>query len=201
MRHPIVVAITGSSGVVYGQRLVEVMLDLDLEIELVISDSGRQVLNHELGLNIESDNFEIAQLIPGRESSGQLRHYSVKNFMEPIASGSHRTSGMVICPCSGATLSSVAHGSSRNLIERAADVHLKEKRPLILVPRETPLSLIYMDNMRTAACAGATILPASPGFYNGQVTVQTLVDFVVARVLDQLGIEHGLSKRWGTNPE
>ena len=117
--------------------------------------------------------------------------------MAPPASGSFLTGGMVVCPCSGSTLSGIAHGSSTNLIQRAADVHLKERRKLILVPRETPLSLIHLDNMRKAAEAGAVILPAMPGWYHGVKSVQDLVDFVVARILDQLGISHKLMQRWG----
>ncbi len=117
--------------------------------------------------------------------------------MTPIASGSHKTAGMIVCPCSGSTLSGIATAAGQNLIQRAADVHLKERRPLILVPRETPLSLIQIDNLRTVCAAGATILPASPGFYHGAQTVSQLVDFVVARILDHLDIEHSLIKRWG----
>jgi 4-hydroxy-3-polyprenylbenzoate decarboxylase len=118
--------------------------------------------------------------------------------MAPIASGSFLTDGMVICPCSGSTLGAVVHGTGENLIHRAASVHLKERRKLIVVPRETPLSIIQLDNMRRAAEAGAIVLPAMPGFYHGASTIGDLVDFVVARVLDQLGIEHALMHRWGS---
>ena len=117
--------------------------------------------------------------------------------MTPIASGSHLTRGMIVCPCSGGTLSGIATAASRNLIQRAADVHLKERRPLILVPREAPLSLIQIDNMRTACAAGATILPASPGFYHDARQISDLVDFIVARIIDSLGLECDLVKRWG----
>jgi 4-hydroxy-3-polyprenylbenzoate decarboxylase len=117
--------------------------------------------------------------------------------MTPIASGSFQTRGMVVCPCSGSTLSGIASAASQNLVQRAADVHLKERRPLILVPRETPLSLIQIDNLRKTCEAGATILPASPGFYHGYQTVSDLVDFVVARILDHVGIHHDLIERWG----
>jgi 4-hydroxy-3-polyprenylbenzoate decarboxylase len=117
--------------------------------------------------------------------------------MSPLASGSFLTAGMVICPCSGGTLSGVVHGTSSNLIERAAEVHLKEQRKLILIPRETPLSLVYLRNLRLAATAGAVVLPAMPGWYHGVQTVFDLIDFVVARVLDQLAIPHHLMRRWG----
>jgi 4-hydroxy-3-polyprenylbenzoate decarboxylase len=117
--------------------------------------------------------------------------------MAPIASGSALSSGMVVCPCSGGTLSAVAHGASTNLIQRAADVHLKERRKLILVPRETPLSLIQLDNMKRVCEAGAIVLPASPGWYHGVRTVRDLVDFIVARILDHLEVAHHLSRRWG----
>lgn len=122
-------------------------------------------------------------------------HY--QNLFAPIASGSFITTGMVIAPCSGGTLSGVAHGTSANLIQRAADVHLKERRKLILVPREAPLSMIHLDNMRRSAEAGAIVLPASPGWYHGVSTIRDLVDFVVARICDQLGVPNALMKRWG----
>jgi 4-hydroxy-3-polyprenylbenzoate decarboxylase len=126
-----------------------------------------------------------------------LHYFHHQDFMAPMASGSFLTGGMVICPCSGSTLSAVASGAGNNLIHRAAEVHLKERRKLILVPRETPLSLPHIDNMRRATEAGAVILPASPGWYHGPKNVSDLVDFVVARICDQLGVEHTLSKRWG----
>jgi 4-hydroxy-3-polyprenylbenzoate decarboxylase len=127
----------------------------------------------------------------------RLTYHHFGNYFSPVASGSALTSGMVICPCSGGTLSAVAHGSSTNLIHRAADVHLKERRRLILVPRETPLSLTHLDNMKRACEAGAVVLPASPGWYHQVTSVHDLVDFLVARILDQLGVAHQLSGRWG----
>ena len=126
-----------------------------------------------------------------------MAYYHYMDFMSPAASGSFLTGGMVVCPCSGSTLSGIAYGSSNNLIQRAADVHLKERRKLILVPRETPLSVVQLEAMRRAAEAGAVVLPAMPGWYHGVQSVQDLVDFVVARILDQLGIEHELIRRWG----
>jgi 4-hydroxy-3-polyprenylbenzoate decarboxylase len=136
---------------------------------------------------------------PLAKGEGKTFYYHHQDFMAPMASGSFLTAGMVICPCSGTTLSAVAAGSSNNLIHRAAEVHLKERRKLILVPRETPLSLAHIDNMRRVTEAGGIILPASPGFYHGARTIDDLVDFVVARICDQIGVEHSLTKRWGQN--
>ena len=195
---PIVVAITGASGVIYGRRLLEVLLATDLDVHLTISDSGRLVIQHELQHRFELDSFELKQLLPDYKGSRQVVYHHYKDFMTPIASGSFKTRAMIVCPCSGSTLSGIANAASQNLIQRAADVHLKERRPLILVPRETPLSLIQIDNLRTVCAAGATILPASPGFYHGYETVDELVDFVVARILDHLDIENDLMKRWGS---
>jgi len=128
---------------------------------------------------------------------GQVTYHHYQNLMSRLASGSSLTDGMVICPCSGGTLSAIAHAASGNLIHRAADVHLKERRKLVLVPRETPLSSIQLENMRRCADAGAVVLPAMPGFYHGATSVQDLVDFVVARICDQLGVSHQLTHRWG----
>ncbi len=197
MKHPLVVAITGASGVIYGQRLLEVLHSTETEVHLTISDSGRLVLQHELRLQIDLENFSLDQILPGCKQRQNIKYHHYKDFMTPIASGSFKTGGMIVCPCSGSTLSGIANAASQNLVQRAADVHLKEKRPLILVPRETPLSLIQIDNLRTACAAGATILPASPGFYHGHQSVDDLVDFVVARILDHLGVENDLIKRWG----
>ncbi len=135
---------------------------------------------------------DAAPRLPGRV---HYQHY--QDFMAPMASGSAKSDGMVVCPCSGGTLSAIAHGASSNLIQRAADVHLKERRKLILVPRETPLSLVHLDTMRRATKYGAIVLPAMPGFYHGATCVRDLVDFVVARICDQLGVEHALMVRWG----
>jgi 4-hydroxy-3-polyprenylbenzoate decarboxylase len=131
-------------------------------------------------------------------TSGSLQYHHYHDYFAPIASGTFLTGGMVVCPCSGGTLSAVVHGSSGNLIQRAADVHLKERRKLILVPRETPLSAIQLGNMQRACEAGAVVLPAMPGWYHGVQSIRDLVDFIVARILDQLQIEHALMQRWGT---
>jgi 4-hydroxy-3-polyprenylbenzoate decarboxylase len=201
----IVLAITGASGSIYARRLLEVLIGAGCEIHLSISPSGRQVIAHELGVELDLAAFDISLLLDKVESTlppvsspgAKLHYHDHRDFMAPIASGSFLTDGMVICPCSGGTLSGVVHGTSTSLIQRAADVHLKERRKLILVTRETPLSLVHLDNMRRAAEVGAIVLPASPGFYNRPTTVDDLVDFVVARICDQLGVEHQLMKRWG----
>ncbi len=201
MRHPIVVAITGASGAVYAVRLLEMLIKFGHEIHLTISDSGRAVCLQELGVNLDLAAFRLETLLPylaeQPSSKSLVRYFDYRNFMAPMASGSFRTAGMVICPCSGTTLHAVAWGASNNLIQRAADVHLKEHRKLILVPRETPVALTHIENMRRACEAGAVILPASPGWYHGVHQVQDLVDFVVSRILDQLQIDHSLMKRWG----
>lgn len=199
MNHPLVLAITGASGVIYGQRLLQVLLKTDVDIHLTISQSGVTVLKHEVGVDVDLENFSVGDLIPDQADSDRLKYYHYGNFMTPIASGAFKTRGMVICPCSGSTLSGIATAASKNLVMRAADVHLKEKRPLILVPREAPLSLIQIENLHKTCQAGATILPASPGFYHGYQTVNDLVDFVVARILDHLDIEHDLIRRWGSS--
>src|SRR5262245_48253482 len=193
---PLALAITGASGAVYATRLLEVLVAAGRHVHLMISPSGAAVVKQELDRSINLERFDPRSLLPqGRLDSISYHHYT--NFMAPLASGSFRTGGMVVCPCSGSTLSGIAHGASNNLIQRAADVHLKERRKLILVPRETPLSIIQIDNMRKAAEAGAVILPAMPGWYHGVKSVQDLVDFVVARILDQLGVPHQLMHRWG----
>jgi 4-hydroxy-3-polyprenylbenzoate decarboxylase len=197
---PLVLAMTGASGAPYTVRLLEVLLRGGQEVHLLISPSGQAVIRQELGLQVDLQQFDLQQLlpnIPAAELSGKLHYHHHNDYFTPVASGSFLTRGMIVCPCSGSTLSGIAHGSSQNLIQRAADVHLKEKRKLIVVPRETPLSLIYLDNLRKLAEAGAVILPAMPGWYHGVRDLQDLIDFIVARILDQLGIEHQLMKRWG----
>ena len=216
--HPVVLGITGASGAVYARRLLEVLLALGRDVHLVISPSAKLVFREELGVTLDLDRGDPAECLatllggtsvdpasPASTSSatrggpvGVVRMHHHQDFMAPIASGSFLTSGMVICPCSGGTLSGVVHAASGNLIQRAADVHLKERRKLILVPRETPLSIPQLDNLKRAAEAGAVVLPAMPGWYHGVRTLQDLVDFIVARILDQLGVEHQLMKRWGT---
>ena len=199
MSHPIIVGITGASGAIYAIRLLEALRDAGRDVHLSISPSGRDVIRHELNLDIDLNNFDAARLRLRKESANAALHYfHHQDFMAPMASGSFLSDGMAICPCSGSTLSSVAAGSATNLIQRAAEVQLKERRKLVLVPREAPLSLAHIDNMRRVTEAGGVILPASPGFYHGEQSVDELVNFVVARICDQLGVEHSLTKRWGS---
>jgi len=198
MNDPLVLAITGASGVVYGQRLLECLLRAGETVHLTVSDSARQVFAHECGLDLDLEKFDVTSLVPDVERlPGQVFYHHYRDWFAPIASGSFRTRGMVVCPCSGGTLSGVARAGSENLIHRAADVHLKEQRKLVLVTRETPLSLIQIENMRAVTMAGAVVLPASPGFYHGGDSVAQLVDFVVARVLDQFQVPNDLIRRWG----
>lgn len=208
---PLVLAITGASGAVYAVRLLHVLQRNGRDVHLAISPSARLVIRQELGIELNLDAFEPGQLlnaelpwemhdVQGVESAatpGRVLYHRYDDYFAPIASGSFLTAGMVVCPCSGGTLSGIAHGASNNLIQRAADVHLKERRKLILVPRETPLSIVQLENMRRACEVGAVVLPASPGWYHGVQSLGDLVDFIVARILDQLGVEHQLMRRWG----
>jgi len=195
---PLVLGITGASGAAYAVRLLEVLLEAGREVHLAISPSGQAVIGEELGRRIDLDAFRIEDLLGGKDpAAGRLHYHHHKNLMAPIASGSFLTRGMVICPCSGSTLSAVAHSMGENLIHRAAEVHLKERRQLVVVPRETPLSLPQLRNMQAIHEAGAVVLPASPGFYHGAETIADLVDFVVARICDQLGVANALVRRWG----
>lgn len=200
MTHPICIGITGASGAVYAVRLLEVLRAAGRNVHLSISPSGRDVIRQEFNVDLDLEHFDASDLRLRDESStaGALQYFHHQDFMAPMASGSFLTAGMVVCPCSGTTLSAVAAGSANNLIHRAAEVHLKERRKLVLVPRETPLSLAHIDNMRRVTEAGGIVLPASPGFYHGARSIKDLVDFVVARICDQLGVENALTKRWGT---
>jgi flavin prenyltransferase len=201
MSEPLVVGITGASGAVYAVRLVEVLLAEGREVHLAISPSGATVIAQELKISVDLNSFSPAALFKTAKQADQLRYHHFADFMAPIASGSFVTGGMVICPCSGSTLSAVAHAAGSNLIQRAAEVHLKERRKLILVPRETPLSLPQINNMKLAAEAGAIVLPASPGWYHGVKSTNDLVDFVVCRILDQLGVKTNLMRRWGASSD
>ena len=195
---PLVVGITGASGAPYAIRLLEVLLAAGREIHLAISPSGQAVIEAEVGRRIDLDAFRLDTLLgKAPPPTGTLHYHHHKNLMAPIASGSFLTAAMVICPCSGSTLGAVAHAIGENLIHRAAEVHLKERRKLVVVPRETPLSLPQLKNMQALHEAGAVVLPASPGFYHGADTVADLVDFVVARICDQLGVANTLMRRWG----
>ena len=181
----LVVAITGASGAIYGRRLLEVLRELGIETHLIISRAGEKVVRLELGV----DPKELKRLAD--------RVYEPEDLDAPISSGSYPVDGVVIAPCSMRTLAAIAHGLASNLILRAADVAIKERRPLILVPRETPLSPIHLRNMLVLAELGVRIIPACPAFYHQPKTISDLVDFVVGRVLDALGIRHELFRRYG----
>jgi 4-hydroxy-3-polyprenylbenzoate decarboxylase len=200
----LVVAITGASGAPYGIRLVEVLLRAGRAVHLTVSPAAVEVLGREVGrpLRLAPAEFDPAALLgPAAEGLdlSRLRYHHFRDFSAGIASGSFPTAGMAVCPCSMGTLAAIAHGVSENLIHRAADVHLKERRKLVLVPRETPLGLIQLRNLAAVAEAGAVVLPAMPGFYTRPRTVADMVDFVVGRVCDQLGVGHDLFERWGAD--
>jgi 4-hydroxy-3-polyprenylbenzoate decarboxylase len=203
MSRTIAVALTGASGMPYGMRLVECLIAAGARVQLLYTQVAQIVAKQEMDLVLPARGSELQRDLASRFSAqpGQLSVYGREQWFAPIASGSSPPDAMVICPCTMGTLAAVAAGLSQNLIERAADVALKEGRKLILVPRETPLSPIHLENMLKLARCGAVVLPANPGFYHHPRTVQDLVDFVVARVLDQLGIEHKLMSRWGSEPQ
>ena len=195
---PYIVAITGASGAIYGVRLLEVMSELKIPVELVISDTARIVMKEELGDKGDRLIFErrTGTIFKTENGASPLRIHGFHDFTAPIASGSYPTEGMVIIPCSMGTLGAIASGLSQNLIHRAADCTIKEGRKLVLVPRETPLSAIHLENMLKLARLGVKIVPPMPAFYSARQTVEDLVDFVVGKVLDQLGITHALYPRW-----
>jgi 4-hydroxy-3-polyprenylbenzoate decarboxylase len=196
--HPIVLGVTGASGAIYSRRLLHVLLDSNCDVHLSVSPSGKAVFEQELNVSLDLDDFSAEQFLgTATPLPGRLTYHHYKNLMAPIASGSFLTSAMVICPCSGSTLSAVAHAMGDNLIHRAAEVHLKEQRKLVVVPRESPLSLPQLKNMQAIHEAGAVVLPASPGFYHNAETIDDLVNFVVARICDQLNITNELVCRWG----
>jgi len=196
----IVVGITGASGSIYGLRLIEEVLRAQVQVSLLLSDAGRQVLGFETGLELDLDPQVCTKQLRKRFSAGEeLQVFGIKDFFAPVASGSSAPDAVVVCPCSMGTLGRIAAGLSDNLLERVADVALKEKKQLLLVPRETPFNQLHLENMLRLSQAGAQILPATPGFYHQPETVEDLVDFVVGKVLDQLGIEHQLFQRWGEN--
>jgi 4-hydroxy-3-polyprenylbenzoate decarboxylase len=198
----LVLAFTGASGSPYGIRLLEVLLQAGRTVHLTLSPAGVEVLAHELDRHVRLERFSLNDLLGDKAAAhaGQVHYHDYRDFRAGIASGSFLTAGMVICPCSMGTIGAIAHGLSQNLIHRAADVHLKERRKLILVPRETPLHLVQLRNLATCAEAGAVILPAMPAFYTRPQSLQDAVDFVVGRICDQLGIANALLRRWGGQP-
>lgn len=217
---PIVLAITGASGAVYATRLLCALLAERVPVHLTISDSGSAVVRQELEVEVGAEGERLWEAVAAadrllqvaekaawsavsarrtaEQQPGLLTIHHYKNYFTPIASGSFLTAGMVVCPCSGSTLSGIAQAASQNLIQRAAEVHLKEHRKLIVVPRETPLSVLQLENMQRLARAGVVVLPAAPGWYHGVSGLCDLVDFVVCRILDQLQIENHAMQRWAS---
>lgn len=190
---------TGASGLPYGLRLLDCLLSAGVTVELIYSQAAQVVAQQELSLRLPSAPDEANALLLAQfpDRPGKLCVYGRDAWFSPVASGSNPSDAMVVCPCSMGTLASIAAGLADNLIERAADVVLKERRTLIMVPRETPFSVIHLENMLRLAKAGAVIVPPSPGFYEHPQSVADMVDFVVARILDQLRVPHSLAKRWG----
>jgi len=195
----ITVALTGASGMPYGLRLIECLIRAKVRVYVVYSQAAHVVAKQELGLVLPPRASDAERMFSERYGAkrGQLRVFGREDWFAPVASGSNPPDAMVICPCTMGTLAAVAAGLSDNLIERAADVMLKEGRKLVLVPRETPFSSLHLENMLRLTRAGAVILPANPGFYHKPKRVEDLVDFVVARILDHLGVKHELMRRWG----
>jgi len=195
----ITVGMTGASGAQYGLRLVECLLQADWTVYLTFTRAAQIVIGSETDCRLPGRTAEqtrhLTALFKARE--GQLRVFGDEEWTSPLASGSGAPRKMVVCPATMATLSAIANGASENLLERAADVVIKERGDLVIVPRETPFSAIHLENMLKLARLGVSILPANPGFYNRPTKVDELVDFIVARVLDQLGVAHRLSRRWG----
>jgi 4-hydroxy-3-polyprenylbenzoate decarboxylase len=197
----VVVAITGASGTCYGLRLMEWLLQHDVRITALVSSAGGQVLSHETGLAWPEETGARLEMLRGYFNCEEpLQYYEEKNLLAPVASGSAAPDAVVVVPCSMGSLARIAAGISDNLIERVADVALKEHRPLILVPRETPLNALHLENMLRLARAGACILPAMPAFYHQPGEISDLIDFVVGKILDSLGEEHHLFQRWGSEP-
>jgi len=204
-----VLAITGASGAIYASRLLAALLDSGNEVHLTISPSGVAVIKQELGITVSLAKFDPKPFVEYQppwserkyeladEAQSRIHYHHYQDYMTPIASGSFLTHAMIVCPCSGSTVAGIARAASSNLIQRAAEVHLKEHRKLILVPRETPLSVFALENMHRLATAGAIVLPAMPGWYHGVSSLDSLVDFIVARILDQCDVENRLIQRWG----
>jgi 4-hydroxy-3-polyprenylbenzoate decarboxylase len=191
---PIIMAVTGASGAPYGVRLLQALVQAEQKVSLIVSSHGLRLLQTETSLgSVEGLRAHIGAAAWDR----WVTTYDDADRGAGPASGSHRARAMVVCPCSMGTLAAIAAGTSRSLVERAADVTLKERRALVLVTREMPLSSIHLENMLRVTHAGAIVMPASPGFYNKPTTIDQLVDFVVARVLDHLGVENALAPRWG----
>ncbi len=199
----VALAFTGASGMPYGIRLLEMLLAKDVQVYLLYSQVAQVVAQQEMQISLPSRTKEAEEFLNSRfnVAEGQLRVFGRGEWFAPVASGSNPADAMVICPCTMGTLAAVAMGLNQKLIERAADVMIKEKRQLILVPREMPFSVIHLENMLKLAHSGAVIMPANPGFYHHPECVQDMIDFVVARILDHLGVAHYLMPRWGEKSE
>jgi 4-hydroxy-3-polyprenylbenzoate decarboxylase len=196
-RLPIILAITGASGAPYAVRLLQQLVEHGIPVWLIVSSHGFRLLDTESGI----PSIEALRASAGGDAFDKwVTVFDDNDRGAKPASGSARNGGMIICPCSMGTVSAVAHGTSRSLVERAADVVLKERRPLLLVTRETPLSLVHLENMAAVTRAGAVVMPAAPGFYHRPGSIADLVDFIVARILDHVGVDHRLGKRWGDSP-
>lgn len=203
MPDTVCLAFTGASGMPYGLRLLECLLAAGVRVQLLYSQAAQIVAQQEMALSLPSRPGEAHAALLARypADADQLQVYGREEWFAPVASGSNPPGAMVVCPCTMGTLAAIAQGLADNLIERAADVVLKEGRKLVLVPRETPFSAIHLENMLRLARAGAVILPPNPGFYHHPQNVGDLVDFVVARILDQIGVPHELMRRWGEGQE
>ena len=201
VEQPIAVALTGASGIAYGMRLIDCLLQAGREVQLLYSQAAQVVAAMELDLQLPTAPDSAQELLTRHFNAapGQLQVFGRQQWTAPVASGSNPPQALVVCPCTTGTLASIAHGISDDLIDRAADVMLKERRQLILVVRETPFSTIHLQNMLTLTQAGAVIMPANPGFYYQPKSVEDLVDFMVARVLDHLQVSHNLLPRWGAD--
>jgi 4-hydroxy-3-polyprenylbenzoate decarboxylase len=199
VKKTVTLALTGASGMPYGMRLLECLLAADVRVFLLYSQAAQVVAKQEMDLVLPGRTAEAEAMFSERFGAkpGQLRVFGREEWFAPVASGSNPADAMVICPCTIGTLAAVAGGLSDNLIERAADVMLKERRKLVLVPRETPFSSIHLEAMLKLSNAGAVILPANPAFYHRPQSVAGIVDFIVARILDQINVEHSLMPRWG----
>jgi flavin prenyltransferase len=195
----VTLAVTGASGAQYALRLLDCLVRLDVEVSFLISQAAQLVVATETDVVLPPKPQALEAFLTERYQAraGQIRVYGKQDWMAPVASGSGAPAAMVVCPCSTGTLSAIATGASNNLIERAADVALKERRKLILVPRETPFSTIHLENMLKLSRMGAVVLPASPGFYHKPGSIDDLIDFVVARILNQLDLPQELMPRWG----
>ncbi|MFK5913960.1 MAG: flavin prenyltransferase UbiX [Woeseiaceae bacterium] len=196
---PVIVALTGASGVQYALRLMQCLVEADVPIYLMVSKAAQIVLSMETDLKVPAKSSEMAKFFTGlyQAKDDQIKVFGQEQWTAPIASGSHMAKSMVVVPCTTGTLAAIANGNSDNLLERAADVMLKERRQLIMVVRETPFSQIHLENMLRLSQAGATIMPANPGFYSNPESLDDIYDFMVSRILDHLNIDNTLQPRWG----